>query len=104
MKLLTEATQAIPRPVSFAEYDEQAHVRDAAFSSWAYMLELYRFIGKTILPMKLYQEQAWHDEVHSAEMRIASWFLRIPSWKKDAVDESGMPDMILHRALITAHR
>lgn len=35
----------------------------------------------------------------NANLRIESWILRIPQWKKDIVDADGMVDVILYHAV-----
>ena len=97
-------SQVIPKPISFADYDQRDPVQEVAFSSWAYLLDIFRIIGELVLPRKLYHGQPWHEEVTRVETKIADWVLSIPKWKMDAVDAAGAPDMVLLHGLIMAHR
>ena len=85
-------------------YDSRDPVEEPAFSSWTYAVDLWRLIGDMVLPLKLYQGDPWVDAVHRIDMRVQSWLLRIPKWKKEAVDSTGTPDMVLWTSLGIAYR
>ena len=85
----------IPQPVSLSAYDNRDPVEEPTFSSWTYLVDIYRLIGEIILPLKLYHDKPWYDEMHRVDMRLNNFLVRIPKWKKDAVDQDGAPDMVL---------
>ena len=63
-----------------------------------------RLIGELVLPLKLYHGDAWVDVVNRIDMRVQNWLIRIPKWKKEAVDPNGTPDMVLWTSLGIAYR
>ena len=94
----------IPHPISLEVYDSRDGLGDMTFSSWAYTIDLFRLIGEVILPLKLYPDGPWYDQLNRAEMRITNWLVQVPKWKKEAVDSNGCPDQILYLGLGMAHR
>ena len=87
-----------------AMYDNRDPVEEPAFSSWTYAIDLLRLVGEIVLPLKLFPGDSWAEAIHRIDMRVQNWLIRIPKWKKEAVDPSGNPDMVLWICVGIAHK
>ncbi|KAF7536689.1 hypothetical protein G7Z17_g13005 [Cylindrodendrum hubeiense] len=91
----------IPTPVSLKEFRQQGTSRD--YSSWAYLADLIRISGESVVPLLNVGFGADSEAIDRADSRIVSWLLQLPQWKKELVDPEGAVDMILYHALGIAH-
>ncbi|KAH7155595.1 hypothetical protein B0J13DRAFT_229351 [Dactylonectria estremocensis] len=93
--------EEIPKPVSFGEIHHLRTSRD--YSSWAYLAELVKISGESVVPLLNVGIHADAEAVDRADDRIVAWILQLPKWKMDLVDPDGASDMILYLALGIAH-
>ncbi|KAL6358805.1 hypothetical protein LRP88_08997 [Fusarium phalaenopsidis] len=91
----------IPIPVTLEDYDKAGPSRQ--YSSWAYFVDLTRICGSCVVPLLNVGEVAFSEAMDNANLRVESWILQMPQWKKDLVDADGTVDMILYHALGVAY-
>lgn len=91
----------IPIPVTLEDYDMAGP--SGQYSSWAYFVDLIRICGSCVVPLLNVGEVAFSEAMDNANLRVESWILQMPQWKKDIVDEDGTVDMILYHALGVAY-
>lgn len=94
-------SEDIPTPVSLSEFRQKSTSRD--YSSWAYLVDLVRISGESVVPLLNVGFGADPEAIDRADSRIVSWLLQLPQWKKELVDPEGAVDMILYHALGIAH-
>ncbi|KAF7543977.1 hypothetical protein G7046_g9888 [Stylonectria norvegica] len=94
-------TGDIPTPTSMEEYQRKGSSKD--YSSWAYLSNLVRICGESVVPLLNVGIGALPDAVDHADHRIVAWLNQLPKWKKELVDPDGAVDMILFHALGIAH-
>jgi hypothetical protein len=51
------------------------------------------------VPLLNVGEVAFSEAMDNANLRVESWILQMPQWKKDLVDTDGTVDMILYHAV-----
>ncbi|EEU48113.1 uncharacterized protein NECHADRAFT_75363 [Fusarium vanettenii 77-13-4] len=77
----------IPIPVTLEDYDKRGPSRQ--YSSWAYFVDLTRICGQFVVPLLNVGEVAFSEAMDNANLRVESWILQMPPWKKDLVDING---------------
>jgi hypothetical protein len=96
--------QMIPQPISVADYEARDPTQEVSYSSWAYVLELIRILGQSVLPLQPSPEQPdWREALDRAEVRIVNWLHRIPRWKQEALSPHGVADLMLYYGLGLVH-
>ncbi|RTE70390.1 hypothetical protein BHE90_015215 [Fusarium euwallaceae] len=90
----------IPIPKTLEDYDRGP---SKEYSSWAYFVVLTRICGQWVMPLLNVGEVAFSEAMDDANLRVESWILQMPQWKKELMDPSGEVDMILYHALGVAY-
>lgn len=83
--------------MSLSEFRQKSTSRD--YSSWAYLVDLVRISGESVVPLLNVGSGADPEAIDRADSRIVSWLLQLPQWKKELVDPEGAVDMILYHAV-----
>ncbi|KAL2675330.1 hypothetical protein Neosp_011514 [[Neocosmospora] mangrovei] len=96
-----ESGVSISTRLTLEDYDRKGPSRQ--YSSWAYFVDLTRICGQFVVPLLNVGEVAYSEAMDNANLRVGSWILQMPPWKKDLVDINGAVDMILYHALGIAY-
>ncbi|KAJ4312779.1 hypothetical protein N0V84_009756 [Fusarium piperis] len=91
----------IPIPVTLEDYDKKGPSRE--YSSWAYFVDLTRICGQHVVPLLNVGQVASSEAMDNANLRVESWILQMPPWKKELMDPDGGVDVILYHALGIAY-
>ncbi|KAI9660987.1 MAG: hypothetical protein M1821_009314 [Bathelium mastoideum] len=92
----------IPATHSLAEYDDACFTgSDVCFSSYTYLIEASRCLGKVLLVNRTDWGQTSacpHHALDAADLSLANWRLNLPASKQEPVGYDGDTDEVLFRA------
>lgn len=91
----------IPRPVSLVEYELRNNLGNQKFSSFAYLVDLYKISATLVLPYVEAEEKRKAD-FDRADSLICDWLIKVPKWKMELTDGDGVADLVLFHGVYLA--
>lgn len=93
-----DAIQQIPYPRTLQDYDDAAFLpSEAIFSSFTYLIDAIRILGKVFEVAKLDSTFEYHA-VDVVDSYLVNWRLHLPPSKLDIVNNDGVIDEVLFQA------